>query len=54
MLLAGRGTFADADLVHLNRAIGSGQPHQDPPPHLAPGLLGWSLSIEAVSTTTFG
>jgi hypothetical protein len=44
-LLAGRGTLADADLVHLNGAIGSGQLHRDPPPHLAPGLLGWRLSV---------
>ena len=45
--LAGRETetLADADLVHLNGAIGSGQLHQDPPPHLAPGLLGWRLSV---------
>ena len=44
-LLAGRGTLADADLVHLNGAIGSGQLHRDPPPHLAPGLPGWRLSV---------
>ena len=39
-LLAGRETLADAALMRLNSAIGSSQLHQDPPPHLAPGLLG--------------
>jgi hypothetical protein len=44
-LLAGRGTLADAGLAHLDGAIGSGQLRQDPPPHLAPGLPGWRLSV---------
>jgi hypothetical protein len=51
-LPAGWETLADADLVHLDGAIGSGRLHRDPPPHLAPGLPGWRLSVAPPSFWT--